>query len=315
MSLKIRRGTDAERLTIVPDEGELIYTTDGKSLYVGDGETLGGNLIHGIGYTGSGGAGFTGSRGYIGSTPLGGTLTSNLNISTHSITNGSTLVIDGTTGTLRAGGITLTNSQITSSDFFISTNRNPISRITINDRTQLVLKNSDVSVPSITQYFISNGNSSGYNDTNTSRGSLISPLTIRPGDLLSSIRTNAYDGTNFILSSAIQFAVDSNSVVSPGHVSGKILFKNIVDSNINNAKVMVWDSSGNLGLNKLVPSETLDVIGTAKFTEYVIFGSYTTTDRNTLTPQKGMIIYNTTADKFQGYQGSSWINLDDGTTA
>jgi hypothetical protein len=44
MSLKIRRGTDAERLLITPEEGELIYTTDTKELYVGDGETPGGNL-------------------------------------------------------------------------------------------------------------------------------------------------------------------------------------------------------------------------------------------------------------------------------
>ena len=42
MALQIRRGTDAERLTITPAEGELIYTTDTKLLYVGDGSTAGG---------------------------------------------------------------------------------------------------------------------------------------------------------------------------------------------------------------------------------------------------------------------------------
>lgn len=42
MALQIRRGTDAERLTITPAEGELIYTTDTKLIYVGDGSTLGG---------------------------------------------------------------------------------------------------------------------------------------------------------------------------------------------------------------------------------------------------------------------------------
>ena len=71
MSLKIRRGTNADRLTITPLEGELIYTTDGKSLYVGDGSTVGGNIIHGIGYTGSAAIGYTGSAstvvGYTGS--------------------------------------------------------------------------------------------------------------------------------------------------------------------------------------------------------------------------------------------------------
>lgn len=65
MSLKIRRGTDTERLTITPAEGELIYTTDTKELYVGDGSTVGGNVV--TGYTGSISGGDRGPTGYRGS--------------------------------------------------------------------------------------------------------------------------------------------------------------------------------------------------------------------------------------------------------
>lgn len=49
MALRLRRGTDAERLLITPVEGELIYTTDTKLLYVGDGSTAGGTLVTGAG--------------------------------------------------------------------------------------------------------------------------------------------------------------------------------------------------------------------------------------------------------------------------
>ena len=45
MALRLRRGTDAERQTLTPLEGELIYVTDSRSLYVGDGTTVGGVLI------------------------------------------------------------------------------------------------------------------------------------------------------------------------------------------------------------------------------------------------------------------------------
>ena len=45
MALKLRRGTDAERLTIVPLQGELIFTTDTKKLFVGDGAAQGGILV------------------------------------------------------------------------------------------------------------------------------------------------------------------------------------------------------------------------------------------------------------------------------
>lgn len=45
MSLKLRRGTNAQRIVITPAEGELIYTTDTKKLYVGDGLTAGGVAV------------------------------------------------------------------------------------------------------------------------------------------------------------------------------------------------------------------------------------------------------------------------------
>jgi D-arabinose 1-dehydrogenase-like Zn-dependent alcohol dehydrogenase len=49
MALQIRRGTNAERLTITPLQGELLFTTDTKNLYVGDGTTQGGVVIEGGG--------------------------------------------------------------------------------------------------------------------------------------------------------------------------------------------------------------------------------------------------------------------------
>jgi hypothetical protein len=45
MSLQIRRGTEAERLTITPLTAELIYTTDTQLVYIGDGTTVGGILV------------------------------------------------------------------------------------------------------------------------------------------------------------------------------------------------------------------------------------------------------------------------------
>lgn len=54
MPLRIRRGTDADRVAnnFTPAQGELIFTTDTKKLYIGDGSTTGGTLV-----TGEGGGG------------------------------------------------------------------------------------------------------------------------------------------------------------------------------------------------------------------------------------------------------------------
>ena len=45
MALRLRRGTDAERLLVTPLQGELVYATDTKKIYVGDGATLGGVIV------------------------------------------------------------------------------------------------------------------------------------------------------------------------------------------------------------------------------------------------------------------------------
>jgi len=47
MALLLRRGLEADRLSIIPEEGELIYVTDTKLIYVGDGVTAGGILVAG----------------------------------------------------------------------------------------------------------------------------------------------------------------------------------------------------------------------------------------------------------------------------
>jgi len=47
MSLQFRRGTDGNRTSITPAQGEPIYTTDTKKLYVGDGTTAGGVEVGG----------------------------------------------------------------------------------------------------------------------------------------------------------------------------------------------------------------------------------------------------------------------------
>lgn len=52
MTLRLRRGTDAERQTLIFDEGELVFVTDYQSagsspLWIGDGSTLGGLAVAG----------------------------------------------------------------------------------------------------------------------------------------------------------------------------------------------------------------------------------------------------------------------------
>lgn len=103
MSLKLRRGTNAERLAFTPALGELIYTTDSKQLYAGDGTTVGGTLVS---YAGS----------------VGGAMGSNLVLSGFNITGAGNVNIEGTItssgnivsgGTITATGDIIANGNIT----------------------------------------------------------------------------------------------------------------------------------------------------------------------------------------------------------
>lgn len=98
MPLRLRRGLDAERLTITPDAGEPIYTTDTKKLYVGDGVTTGGVEISA---SGSGIAEIVSDT-----TPqLGG----NLDLNGNNVTGVGNINIDGTISA--TGNISLGNDS------------------------------------------------------------------------------------------------------------------------------------------------------------------------------------------------------------
>jgi len=56
----------------------------------------------------------------------------------------------------------------------------------------------------------------------------------------------------------------------------------------------------------LQPETGGQVIFNAGITKHV---GITTTARNALTPEAGMMIFNTTDSKFQGYNGTTWVDL------
>ena len=55
-----------------------------------------------------------------------------------------------------------------------------------------------------------------------------------------------------------------------------------------------------------ISGTSVSVTGT---TGFVQLPSLTTTQRNALTPVNGMIIYNSSDNKFQGYENGAWANL------
>lgn len=63
------------------------------------------------------------------------------------------------------------------------------------------------------------------------------------------------------------------------------------------------------GVGTDTPAESLDVTGNAMVSGFMQFGSMTAVERDALTATNGMVIYNSDADKFQGYAGGAWVDL------
>jgi hypothetical protein len=270
MPLRLRRGTNAERLTITPLEGELIYTTDTKKVYVGDGNTIGGTDMV---------------------STAGGFLSGNLNLDTFSIEGAGSIDIIGdiSNGTITLSGDTISSSTnsitfgnkfdngtltldgnfISSNDTFIASGSgNTIGILKLSEKDHLlqIQREWNESVePVQIEYGITNGFFSLLKTKNTSRGTIDTPLTVVPGDCLSFERTLGYDGFDYVISSAIWQGVDPSSSVTAGSVPGAIA---LITLGPGGQKVASFDSNGYFGINKFPTNatEALDVDGSGLFT-------------------------------------------------
>jgi hypothetical protein len=69
-------------------------------------------------------------------------------------------------------------------------------------------------------------------------------------------------------------------------------------------KMVIHDSTGNVGIGTTSPQGALDVSST---TGALIVPRMTTAQRNALTAVNGMIIYNTTTNQFNFYEAGAWV--------
>jgi hypothetical protein len=221
------------------------------------------------------------------------------------------------------GGISIAEYTDSSPDVL---DRNlSLNSYTINGIGNIEIDGSIVStsatVPVITVNQITN--SSGVYDFKNDTVGQENEIKVSSTNNLSSVKLTAKSSSDLSLSSLTYGRVvfernDINGPVTTGVIDGGNNYISFVVSNDGNfsnvSKFLVWNES-KLGIGTNSPTEKLDVRGNAVVQGYIQFGSLTTIQRNELSPVNGMIIYNTTENKFQGYQENSWINLDSGSVA
>ena len=331
MALKLRRGTEANRTSITPAEGEIIYVTDTKKLYVGDGITPGGVLQGGSG----------GSLTGITDNATASVLTlgdANISIDVDLSITGQEIVGDGDiniSGDITASGA---GTGIITANSFIGNLTGAVTGNVIGNVT------GDVA-----------GNTTGYHTGDMTGSVFADDSTLLVDGVSSSINSETYksttgdfnftniDGSDGEVSlkvngienrSVLELNISSASDLTGDLVTqyGTILFgRDDLNGALNTGlifgrensiyigqdsggdfttadKYIVWKDQ-KLGLGQTVPTEVLDVVGNAKATGFIQTGSFTTAERDALTGAEGMMIYNTTNSRYQIYEDGNWLNM------
>ena len=409
MALRLRRGTDAQRGTITPAEGELIFTTDTKKIYAGDGSTVGGRIVSGINNVleditpqlggnldinnkdilGTGNINVTGSvtaTNFIGDYK-GSIVGDDSSVLVDAVNNKITGVVDTTSVTATTIAVTTLNGATVNGTTF---NGNLIGGVTGNvvgnldgdvtgslfadDSTAMVDAQNKKFTGDLTGNVTGNilGNAAGdhtgtFNGTITAAGTLDGDLT---GSVFADDSTMIVDGVNSNVNAInitstgtftanfIQGAANTKLTGSNTHATlelrnnngasalandtsvGRIIFgeddtgaywtqdctKNylIFSPNPtgtpnygqfiqfwNDGRLQIRGETGSSGFDGIsrAPAAVLEVYGNAQVTQELLLGNMTTTERDALTAANGMIIYNTTLNKFQGYENGAWANL------
>jgi hypothetical protein len=126
---------------------------------------------------------------------------------------------------------------------------------------------------------------------------------VGPSDNLGSIRASGSDGVKFVAAAAINFVADGTPGVDD--MPGAILLATTADGANATTERMRIDSAGNVGIGTTANAAALlDVSSTTKgFLPPRMTGA----QRDAIsTPPAGLMVYNTTTNKLNFYNGSAW---------
>ena len=351
MALRLRRGTDAQRLTLdgvalpVPAEGEIIYTTDTKKLYVGDGSTTGGIAVDvansdlninnlsdvdttSAGHVPSDGEALVWDQGMTHWMPGDPTVLSNKSINalqdvdtiSNTPTIGQVLKYDGAgwvNGTDVSGGL------IPNATYPINITGDVTGSVFGDDSTQIVDgTDGTITTPAITVDII---------DSKLADG----PVTVKNDHRIplsiTSVTTGSSGGFPYTEFLSVKGSTDVPTSVAASDIIG-------------GWKISAWDNAAELGKATTVMASQLTAdsvitdaspnsvttirvtgggtnISTFEMTgsgEFKAPGAITpgvyaddaARDAAIPTPTAGMMVFNTTGTKFQGYTGSAWVDLN-----
>ena len=383
MSLRLRRGTDGERLAITPEAGELIFTTDTKTVYVGDGSTVGGVVVSAggvtindlgdtnivsvqdgdiLGYNSSNskweatryvttditGSVFAKDSGVLVDSDAGlvtgtvdtdsvtasGTITANAFVGditgavTGDVIGDVTGNVVGTTTGYHTGDVSGSLFAIDSSVMVDAINgellANRVFTTKVDNTSGSLLLQGTTNV----KMQISGGtNVLTFTDSSLATGPTVNTSKTDGNPLISLARTESSGtvGTEASIGRITFSKTDTDGTSTPFQFEVNKTYMTIFPNPTgtpdytkffkvyNNGKTQVGGEAGGNGYAGMSrePDAQFEVVGNVKISgaNELLLGNMTTTERDALTAANGMIVYNTTDNKFQGYENGAWANL------
>ena len=361
-TLRIKRGTKTQLQTTpgyVPEEGELVYTTDTKEVFVGDGATTGGTPvsvstqnIEDLGNVQALAAQKDQILVYNGSN-WAATDNPALDLRGNIYADDSTLLVDAvngqivgpinTTSIVSSGNIvgdlvgdvtgSVTGNVVgdtTGTHFGNSTgyHTGDVTGSIFQDNSSLLLDGIDGTYYG-GRITVDGAGTKFFNNNSGSRPELRLEHIKSAGD------TNMQSTQGAIRFQALENdgTTTETSYIAAGTLGVFIVNDRDLDGSFGEDNTITLSANG-IGYKTYTPQEGLDIRGNGVFTGTVtaasftgtgsvvsngsieisgarelLLGRLTTAERDALTAENGMIIYNTSTNKFQGYENGAWVNL------
>jgi hypothetical protein len=127
------------------------------------------------------------------------------------------------------------------------------------------------------------------------------------GDVFGGFQFQGYNGSYFTSCANIQAFIDGT--VSSTATPGRITFNTSPSGSVSPTERIRIDSAGNVGIGTAGGAATSALLELKSTTGALLIPRMTTTQKNALTAVNGMIVYDSTLNKFQGYENSAWTSF------
>ncbi len=343
-TLRIKRGTKTALQTspgYVPAEGELVYTTDSKEVFVGDGATTGGTPVsvstqnlEDLGNVQALAAQNDQILVYNGSN-WAATDNPAIDVRGNIYGDDSTLLVDAINGRIVGPVVT---SSVTATNVVGNLTGDVTGSVTGN----VVGTTTGTHFGNVVGNLDGDVNGSIFGDDSTMlvdavnseinaplvRATVVnSPSVIAEGTATNGIMTLQNTSTSALADNAsvgrILFRENQNTPywtvgvtknyfnVAP-NPTGSADYTKLLQV-YKDGRVQVGGEAGGSGFDgwERQPTADLEVYGNVHITDAkeLLLGSMTTAQRDALTAANGMMIYNASDNKFQGYENGAWVNL------